>query len=168
MGTRMTVEFADTAESEPGSRIYRHWDGYPSGFVPDFAAFLLEVEANVEDKRFNDPIYLAAKYLVWQARQNAHKRNFKTGEMETLHYLEFLSVGPVLYPADDMGAEYVYRVVSDEQYAGLPKVMWRQAISDGESERWHEVKWKRADDGGLVFNLEGKEHKVPPAEKVAA
>jgi len=79
------------------ARIYRHCDGYPKGVLPDLAAFFSDVERQTNgDTRFDDPSYLAAKFVVWQANRNAHG-----GPM-----LDFRSVG--ICAKEMGGVEYRY------------------------------------------------------------
>lgn len=106
------------------ANIYRHSDGYPSGVLPDLDAFFERVMLDTNDHRFDDPSYLAAKFVVWQADQSrsiAVRRGGKPGEM-----LDFLGVGIVSGDAGD--AAYVYEVVAargDEK----PSVRWRESGS---------------------------------------
>jgi hypothetical protein len=136
MGTRTNIRF--THGKTVCSNIYRHWDGYPGkvengeqveyGVLSDLLKFFREVKENVNDTRFGDATYLAAKYLVWQAKQNTvqSQLNFETGEREETvnHYLDFLSVGPVLKDCD--WSEYFYKVDCEEHDAeGFPVVHWK-------------------------------------------
>lgn len=100
MSTRATVHFVRAEGYKPDAIIYRHSDGYPSGLGRDLGKFLQEVKGNVRDNRFDDSSYLAAKFVVWQARQY-------TGDNS--HFLDFLSIGIL---AEDPGdIEYRYVVV---------------------------------------------------------
>lgn len=94
MSTRCTINF--TYNKQVHSKIYRHYDGYPEGVKPDLKRFFQEVQKECQgDNRFNDPSYLAAKFVVWQARQNGEG-------------LRFTGVAPVLEDPDDI--EYTYFV----------------------------------------------------------
>jgi len=64
MSTQATVHFQENGKTE--AIIYRHTDGYPEGLGEDLQTFLNEVN-KLKDKRFDDPSYLAAKFVVWQA-----------------------------------------------------------------------------------------------------
>lgn len=77
MSTRSTINFGyDEPDDQngPTAKVYRHSDGYPDAVLPDLAEFFRAVREQCEGTmfgtRFNDPSYLAAKYVVWQARQN--------------------------------------------------------------------------------------------------
>ena len=61
MSTRATIHFTRAKGGPPAAIIYRHSDGYPDGLGKDLKAFVKEVRANVDDRRFDDPHYLAAK-----------------------------------------------------------------------------------------------------------
>ena len=100
MSTRCNVRFMDDSKT-PEANIYIHSDGYPDGehgIVNKFRMFLQCLVDNVRDKRFNDPSYLAAKFVVFMAHEFAGDN----------HFLEFLSVGVVNENAGD--GEYVYNV----------------------------------------------------------
>ena len=95
MSTRCVTHF--TWGGKVQARVYRHCDGYPSGAGTDILRFLRDVEAQTRDTRFNDPSYLAAKYVVWLAGQ------FANGDKP----LDFLSVGVVLEDPGDIEFRYV-------------------------------------------------------------
>ena len=109
MSTRATVHFC-WDEKTTGAIVYRHCDGYPDGLGKDLKTFLKEVKDNVQDTRFNDPHYLAAKFVVWQAGKYAKK-----------HPLDFLSIGIMLEDAGDI--EYKYSVICDGSNNKLPKII---------------------------------------------
>jgi hypothetical protein len=69
MSTRSTCHFV-SGDYKPAI-IYRHSDGYPEGAGTDIKTFLKLVKDTVADTRFNDPAYLAAKYVVWLSGQFA-------------------------------------------------------------------------------------------------
>jgi len=76
--------------------VYRHYDGYD---IPDdMKDFFTELKENVNDTRFNNPTYLAAKFIVWQA----HEYTKKTDYQKESHYLDFLGVSPSLENHDDI------------------------------------------------------------------
>lgn len=98
MSTRCTVHFSHG--SLDAAAVYRHYDGYPdedSGMLHTLATFFAAVQAQTKDWRFNDPSYLAAKYVVWQANE------YQKGQP-----LDFLGVGVVLTDPGDI--EYRYTV----------------------------------------------------------
>lgn len=105
MSTRATIHFCNPESQKPTAIIYRHGDGYPDGLGKDLKAFIAEVRANVPDNRFNDPAYLAAKWVVWDA---ANMVKYAHG---TPHPLNFLSVGITDRDPDDI--EWRYKVVCD-------------------------------------------------------
>lgn len=118
MSTRMTAHFRHGSPDKPVGKVsaivYRHLDGYPDGFLPDFEEFLDEVEKQApNDTRFNDPEYLAAKYVVWQAMQ------YGGGD----RYLDFLSVGVTTQDPADI--EYRYTIWCDMR-GGRPQVTYEK------------------------------------------
>ena len=92
MSTRATIHFHYEGDTKPTAIIYRHGDGYPDGLGKDLDQFVKELKENVEDNRLNDAAYLAAKWVVWDARQMANIGHSLDKEK---HYLNFLSVGMV-------------------------------------------------------------------------
>jgi len=104
MSTRATVHFQE--EGRTVAIVYRHADGYPEGLGADLETFFDEVQKNCRDKRFSDPSYLAAKWVVWDAAQhNGFERNPNKSP------LEFLGVGICLEDPGDI--EYKYLVACD-------------------------------------------------------
>lgn len=101
MSTRATVHFhhGKAEQTEPPTAIvYRHSDGYPEGLGADLQRFFTAVQAHTQDTRFNDPAYLAAKFVVWQAGEYTHPDVDK--------YLAFLGVGVVLEDPSDIQFRY--------------------------------------------------------------
>ena len=103
MSTRATIHFHTDGDKNPDAIIYRHGDGYPDGLGLDLQTFFAEVKSNVEDTRFNNGSYLAAKWVVWDARQMS-----QYSKQDTKHPLAFLSVGIVQIDPGDI--EYRYHV----------------------------------------------------------
>ncbi len=123
MGTRCLLLFRDTHSEDNYSIIYRHWDGFPDGVLPDLDRFFEAVEAQCGgDNRYSDPHYLAAKFLVWQADRNSRREatplDRKTldgysGEPVVPHghpnFLRFLGVAPRSHDdGDKLWIEYRY------------------------------------------------------------
>jgi len=103
---------------EIDANIYRHPDGYPDGphGVPaDLERFFQAVEEQCDgDTRYDDPEYLAAKFLVWQALRFG--RNPEKP-------LDFLSVSPCIKDHGDI--EFIYTVDCDNRdEKGRPTVTW--------------------------------------------
>lgn len=106
MSTRATIHFYDVGQTKPEAIIYRHGDGYPEGLGEDLKKFVKELKDNVSDTRLQDPSYLAAKWVVWDAAQMAqYSHNPKPNK------LAFISVGIVRQDPGDI--EYRYKVVCD-------------------------------------------------------
>lgn len=119
MSTRANIHFT-FGSGELAANIYRHSDGYPEGVLPDLAKFFDAVEEQVPgDTRFNDPEYLAAKFVVWQA----YAFHGWTDTGDAAPPLDFLSVGIQLQDAGD--AAYTYTVTCHGD--GRPKVTHREA-----------------------------------------
>jgi len=75
MSTRCQIAFAYEPvwdEAKTPALIYRHSDGYPDGAGTDLLAFFDDVSAaSPTDTRFNDPEYLASRFVVWLTQQYA-------------------------------------------------------------------------------------------------
>ena len=98
MSTRATVHFQQGGKTE--AIIYRHYDG--DELADDLETFFKEVKKQApNDAKFDDPTYLAAKFIVWQAAQYA----------EDGHPLKFTGVG--IYMEDPGDEEYHYLVQCD-------------------------------------------------------
>ena len=98
MSTRATVHFRYMGKT--AAIVYRHNDGYPEGLGQDLQSFLDYVKEWIPDNRFSDPSYLAAKWVVWDAKKhdNADKPNS--------YDLDFLSVGVVMQDPGDINYRY--------------------------------------------------------------
>ena len=136
MSTRCVINFTN-GNGTVAAKIYRHSNGYPDtehGVLADLTRFFADVQAQTQDTRFGDAPYLAAKYVVWQARKNARHivqgDVFKSSPSQAHRItfvshaddrpLDFLSVGIVMEDPDDI--EYVYTVKCN----GVPpKVSYR-------------------------------------------
>lgn len=123
MSTRANIHF-NYSNGETAANIYRHADGYPDGVLPDLDRFFAAVEAQTEDTRFSDASYLAAKFVVWQAGENATMQayDFRTGQPGEVRPLDFLSVGIMSEDASD--GDFVYEVT--ETGNGRPTVTHRK------------------------------------------
>jgi hypothetical protein len=119
MSTHAIIRFGYGSDRKPDAVIYRHGGGYPNGDhgVPaDLRRFFADVRAQTSDTRFCDPAYLAAKYVVWQAGQNAPDKDKP---------LDFLSVGVVSGRWADYA--YAYDVNCATMDAdGNPAVTWNE------------------------------------------
>lgn len=117
MSTRCNIRFLD-GNNRVVANIYRHSDGYPDtehGVLHDLKQFFSDVEAQTKDRRFLDPSYLAAKFVVWQALKNGN---------DPTRPLDFISLGIVSENAGD--GEFVYDVDCEVPDAdGRPIVSWR-------------------------------------------
>jgi hypothetical protein len=120
MSTRCTINFGETYKDEfhNVAKIYRHSDGYPDseyGVPACLSQFFKDVENQTMDTRFNDPSYLAAKFVVWQAGQYARDSNAP---------LAFSSLGVLLEDPGDI--EYTYFVdCGKRDENGYPTVTYR-------------------------------------------
>lgn len=94
MSTRATVHFEQGGMTE--AIVYRHSDGYPEGLGEDLKRFFQEVKAHTSDTRFGDPVYLAAKWVVYDSQDQERWS------------LNFLGVGIVMRDPGDI--EYRYHV----------------------------------------------------------
>ena len=105
MSTRCTIHFKRAPSARAMAIIYRHSDGYPdgnNGVLSDLRRFFADVERQTKDTRFNNPSYLAAKFVVWQAGENAIARP-----------LDFLGVGVVATDPGDIEYRYIVTCAND-------------------------------------------------------
>ena len=123
MSTRCVVNFGYNDEVE--AKIYRHSDGYPEGVLPDLKTFFSDVKKQTQDTRFDDPTYLAAKFVVWQANKYAY--HYKDGKRRRSKRLDFLSVGVVMQNPLDIEYEYFVNC-SKFDAAGFPTVMYKPPL----------------------------------------
>jgi hypothetical protein len=118
VSTRCQILFRESPDDQTPIRIYRHCDGYPDGKhgVPaDLARFFAAVRSETLDTRFNDAEYLAAKFVVWQAGENAKAPGS----------LDFRSLGIAVGPHGD--EEFFYRVTCDTtDETETPGVEWQE------------------------------------------
>lgn len=134
MSTRCVINFCWDTGKEVVAKIYRHSDGYPDGVLPDLQRFFEDVKKQTGgDTRFNDPCYLSAKFVVWQAGEYAAPRaqysgdpadKVKKGDNPHMGSLNFLSVGVCLKNPGDI--EYQYWVKCDGK-GPTPSVTHRKA-----------------------------------------
>jgi len=99
MSTRCVINFGEGSQGRE-AKIYRHCDGYPDGehgVVNCLRRFCDDVEAQTGDHRYGDPSYLAAKFVVWQARENAS---------DPEKPLDFISLGVIKTNPGDIEYEY--------------------------------------------------------------
>lgn len=67
MGDRTVVRFVSGSPGEPAEAcVYLHWGGAPNQMAVLFGEFFERVETEARaDTRYNDPSYLAAKFVVF-------------------------------------------------------------------------------------------------------
>jgi hypothetical protein len=117
VSTRATVHF-EWPDGRCAAVVYRHSDGYPKGLGKDLRQFLREVEeqtsGTLAGTRFDDPSYLAARWVVWDAAHHA------SGDRP----LALLGVGVVLKDPPDIEYRYHIICVADacEQFGGVPRI----------------------------------------------
>jgi hypothetical protein len=99
MGARLNAVFHNGDKEKPTAVVYGHWAGDdPTSATETLTEFFKAVEEQTpNDRRFNDPSYLAAKYVVFLAH----------GDKKTVENpLDFLSVG-VVRNEKDCGPECI-------------------------------------------------------------
>lgn len=124
MSTRSTTHFTYGDQSE--AIVYRHWDGYPESAGVDIQEFIKQC-AILRDNRFNDPTYLAGRYIVFLADKFREKG---------AALCDFRSVGPVLADPDDISYRYKIDCSAHEE-DGAP-VITCTYIGDGETKKLSE------------------------------
>lgn len=136
MSTRCMIHFHDSYSGKAQAIIYRHSDGYPGtqdgkeyGVLPDLQEFFALVKEQCKGTmfgmRFEDPEYLAAKFVVWQAGENSI---YSVGERDKQHgFLNFGSIGVAL--ADHSDIEYRYHIWCGKlvEKTGFPQVTHEEA-----------------------------------------
>jgi hypothetical protein len=104
--TRCTINFCEN--NNVYAKIYRHSDGYPESILPDLKEFFETVKKETDDHRFHHAEYLAAKFVVWQARQFSRPSGS----------LDFISVGVCMEDPGDIAHTYFVNCdkITDEGY----------------------------------------------------
>lgn len=121
MSTRCVINFCHGKDII--AKVYRHCDGYPKlhpnscGVDEDLNSFFDDVISECHgDNRFDDPSYLAAKFVVWQADKFSHSGN----------KLNFLSVGVLMEDPSDIE----YRWFVDCKNSKRPNVRYEEIYSE--------------------------------------
>lgn len=128
MSTRCVINFC--YGKRVVAKVYRHHDGYPDtdgGVLADLTRFVTDVEKDTRDTRFNDPSYLAAKFVVWQADKLAVDYKFNKGQTEVISHgrkLDFLGVGVLMEDPGDI--DYRYFVDCGNIENSKPVVAWEE------------------------------------------
>ena len=129
MSTKATIHFHFKDDDAPEAIVYRHWDGDPESTLPDLKRFFADVQEQARDTRFNDPPHLAAKYVVWQAHENA--RRYDGEKYVPTAMLDFSSVGVCTGDPEDI--DYRYHIWCGS--SSPPEVTWEWVFSFQEAER---------------------------------
>ena len=121
MSTRAHVSFEyengiDKKHLERAALIYCHFDGYPEGphgLGYRIQEFFKEVKKQTSDTRFKDPSYLAARFVVFLAKQYIQELDKP---------LSFLGVGVCMKEQSDI--DYLYRINCSklDPKTGFPEV----------------------------------------------
>lgn len=127
MSTRCCIHFANDKDGNGAVTVYRHCDGYPDGILPDLAQFFADVaeQCGRYETRFDDPSYLAAKFIVWQASRYAGNK------WKPLAFISLGVLDPAKLPSD---LEYEYRVICAN--GGTPTVLWRRFCEGVNPYKW--------------------------------
>lgn len=125
MSTRSTAHFYWGDSDKPTAIIYRHSDGYPEGAGVDIHKFLDQC-GKLADPRFNDPSYLAARYVVFLA--DKFNYTYKPGDFSTQlqalrrgkyvrpkSKMDFISVGVMEQDPDDIEYRYTIRCNDEDR-----------------------------------------------------
>lgn len=127
MATRSLTEFAHNT-GEVVAVVYKHWDGNPDAMMPLFTRFFDRCAA-LSSPRFDDPFYLAAKWVVFLAEEDHAGRDDYTDDP-----LDFLGVG-ITAPGIEAYEDYVYTVTSQTEHHTFdvvrPVVTYREALWNG-------------------------------------
>lgn len=121
MSTHASIVFGDIA-------IYRHADGYPSVTGEDLVEFIYQCSL-LEDSKFYDLPYLAAKYVVWLAHQFAKYdfsivKQFTAEEYEKPQcYLNFSCLGIETTKNLDGVCDYTYVIGNVSNINDIPVIV---------------------------------------------
>lgn len=92
MGSRLNVVFHEGNEADPTCTIYGHNAGSnPVDAAETLNSFFSALESQTGDRRYDDPGYLAAKFVVYLAGKTVSSKDKP---------LDFLSVGCYKTPSD--------------------------------------------------------------------
>jgi hypothetical protein len=131
-----TINF--TVGKRVEARIYRRSNDHPDGedgVLRDLEQFFASVEEQTEDTDFDEPSYLAARFVVWQAARIAGMTAARTSsEVSSRRPLDFTGVGIVQEDRSDIAYRYFVdcdrnlTFSSPSPYAGRrPSVRWEEA-----------------------------------------
>jgi hypothetical protein len=128
MSTRCMIKFGEKRGKKlvAEAMIYQHSDGYPNGWhgvLVLMQRFFRAVEKDADDTRFNDPEFLAAKFVVWVTQTIGRK--YASSNFGKDGPLNFLSHGVSLREHGDI--EYCYFVdCSRKDEQGRPLILVRR------------------------------------------
>jgi hypothetical protein len=131
-----TINFTDGETIE--AKVYRQSDDHPDGdrgVLHDLEQFFAAVEEQSRDTGFDDPCYLAAKFVVWLVAKNAETIALGApSESNWPRPLDFTGVGVLQKDRADTAYRYFVDCVAHltfsapSPYAGRhPTVRWEQA-----------------------------------------
>jgi len=119
MSTRATIHFEQTY-GNPEAIVYRHFDGYPEGLGNALEEFLDESQMSDRDPMFDQPKYLAARWVAWDILR------------DHLTIYESTDTGIVLHDPPDIVYRY-HMICRDE---GQPEIV-TEIYGDGD---WRALK----------------------------
>jgi hypothetical protein len=128
VSTRCTFHFETKVKDQTvtDAIVYQHSDGYPEGVLPELEEFFATVEAEASDTRYTDPSYLAAKFVVWLAREFTKPTTWAPDRKQGS--LDFLSVG--ICQRDPGDIEYRYHLdCSYREGGGRPVVTHEDVLA---------------------------------------
>jgi hypothetical protein len=121
MSTRSTTHFCYGESTE--AIVYRHSDGYPEGAGKDLIRFLETCRDTLKDTRLNDPTFLAAKYVVFLAREFNYSFNENRERVPNDNPFDFLSVGVCMQDPGDIEYRYLVDCSNIGPDTKLPRVV---------------------------------------------
>ncbi len=121
MGAKLVVTFVDE-RAKPVACIYDHWaaDRHTEA-QKCLEGFFEAVKAQCADTRFDDPSYLAAKFVVWRASRYGASEQKRSDAPEDFRPLNFLSVG-IVPDETSYGPEWIVRVHPPAPGEALPRI----------------------------------------------
>ena len=125
MSTRSQLRFIEYGNIT--ANIYRHSDGYPEGFIPDFLEFLHWYTGNPAPRSLNDLSYASANWIYWSKMQLQH---YDSGGMQ------YSKLGYGILPDNAIQPDVEYLYQFDGEVLMVSEHLWGGDISGWESVPW--------------------------------
>ena len=135
MGTPAIIEFKYFEfDKEPIACVYRHFDGYPEELGTELRLFF-QLCKILPDPRLHDPMYLSAKWIVYDSKRDHSTPPHQPKFEKTEYYdstLNFLGVG-IVTNKDAINHDYLYSVICNKPNSGTMN-NWERKEADKKEE----------------------------------